>query len=303
MRIGIIGMGTVGEAVAGIHDRTLLMYHDPKFEEWEHWTIEKIIKGCGWIYLCLPTPINETGECDTSILVNMFDQLKEFEGVVISRSTAPPRFYLNAIKDTGPFGKYKFRLVYMPVFINPETALKDLTNPELIVVGGNMKDVNYVAQFVINSDMSYKHKVRIVKTDIGSAAAIKYYADSFLAHKVMWNTQYADWCKSQGVNWANLTQGLAEDKRLGHTHYDLANDKGDVGYSEPHVLDNINLILKSAEVNNVDLSILEMSSKLNQKLKQAQDEQRELEAQTRLNTKRRREDRIERASERKSRRR
>ena len=303
MRIGIIGMGTVGEAIAGVHDRTMLMWHDPKFEEWEQWDLEKITKNCGWIYLCLPTPVSEEGHCDTSILVDMFDQLKEFEGFVISKSTAPPKFYSEIIKQTGPTNKYKFRLLHMPVFIRPEHALNDMMNPELIVIGGNPKDVHYAAQFIISSELSHKHKAKVIKTDIGSAAAIKYYVDSFLSNKIIWNTQYAKWCESQGIDWTTVVEGLKEDKKLGPSHYNLTDKDGNVGYSEKHCADHISVLLNLALESNIDLSLLSLGSTINEEIKKEQVNQRELEAQTRSSLRRRREDRIERAAERKPRRR
>lgn len=303
MRIGIIGYGTVGEAVASVHDRTMLMWHDPKFEEWEQWDLEKITKNCGWIYLCLPTPVGEEGHCDTSILVDMFDQLKEFEGFVISKSTAPPKFYSEIIKQTGPTSKYKFRLLHMPVFIRPEHALDDMMNPELIVIGGNPKDVHYAAQFIISSELSHKHKAKVIKTDIGSAAAIKYYVDSFLSNKIIWNTQYAKWCKSQDVDWTVVSEGLKEDKKLGPSHYDLTNSDGDVGYGEKHCVDNINVLLNLALESNIDLSLLKLGSAINTEIREEQAQQRALEEQTRSSLRRRREDRVARAVDRKPRRR
>ena len=101
MRIGIIGYGVVGQAVAALHDRTMLMINDPyTLEEWNSYTVDKIMKNCGWIYLCLPTPSNDQGACDTSILTTVFDQLKNYEGIVISKSTAPPKFYIDALEQT-----------------------------------------------------------------------------------------------------------------------------------------------------------------------------------------------------------
>ena len=303
MRIGIIGYGNIGQAIAGIHDRNMLMINDIKLEEWEKYSIEKIITGCGWIYICLPTPVGEDGICDTSILEEMFDQLKDFEGFVVSRSTATPKFYSNIVKQTGPYAKYKFRLIYMPVFAQPETALQNLMHPEYIVLGGNVRDINYAAQFIITSDLSYKHKAKIIKTDIAAAAAIKYYIDSFLATKYIWNTEFAAWAQSQGVEWSSMVEGLKENKKLGDSHYDLTNTTDDVGYSDPIIIDNINVVRRIANDSNIALNLIELQANINETIKKAQQDQRDLEAQTRSSLRRRREDRIERAAERKPRRR
>lgn len=276
MRIGVIGYGYVGSAVVAAHDRNLIMIHDPyKFEEWAHFSIERIIEECGWIYLCLPTPSMANGACDTSVLEDVLLKLKDYEGIVISKSTAPPKFYIDIQKECGPYKKYKFKFIHMPEFLTAKNALHDYMHPELIVVGGNMADVNTVVTHVITADYTYKNKATIVKTDIGSAAAMKYYANSWLATKVIYNNQFSEWCSSQGVNWNNVTEVLKADRRLGHTHYNVPGDNGDVGYAGACFPKDIAAILKIAEDSDVDMSLLKKQVEINEQLKEDQRIERE----------------------------
>jgi len=276
MRVGVIGYGYVGKAVVAAHDRKLIMINDPyALEEWEQHTIEQIKEHTGWIYVCVPTPMAPDGTCDTSILQSVFDSLSDYEGIVISKSTAPPEFYLNTIKECGQWKKYKFRLIHMPEFLTASNALHDYMHPETIVIGGNAIDVNYVAQFVIATDMTYKHKANIIKTDIGSAAAMKYYANSWLATKVVFNNQFANWCKSQGVKWNDVAEVCKEDRRLGHTHYRVPGDNGDVGYSGACFPKDISAILASASKKDVDMSLLQTQVEINNQMREKQRLERE----------------------------
>jgi UDPglucose 6-dehydrogenase len=276
MRIGIIGYGFVGSAVAAAHDRNLLMINDPnKFEDWEQYTVEKIKEHTGWIYLCLPTAQKEDGGCDTSILEDMLEQLKDYEGFVISKSTAPPMWYKSINDQCGPFKKYKFKFIHMPEFLTAKNAIQDYMNPKIIVIGGNPIHTSFVTTHVLGTDLTYKSKAKIVRTDIGSAAAMKYYANSWLATKVVYNNQFAKWCESQNVKWSDVSEILAQDSRLGETHYNVPGENGDVGYGGYCFPKDISAILKIAQDKNVDMSLLETQVEINDALREVQRLERE----------------------------
>ena len=279
MRIGIIGYGFVGSAVAGAHDRNILMINDPnKFEEWEQYTVEQIKENTGWIYLCLPTAQNEDGSCDTSILDDMLEQLKDYEGFVISKSTAPPLWYKKIYDQCGMNKKYKFKFIHMPEFLTAKNALQDYMHPKIIVIGGNPVHTSFITTHVINTDLTYKSKAKIVRTDIGSAAAMKYYANSWLATKVVYNNQFAKWCEAQGVVWNDVTEILTQDSRLGETHYNVPGENGDVGYAGACFPKDIAAILKIADDNNVDMGLLKSQVEINNDLREQQRLEREEEA-------------------------
>lgn len=253
MRIGIIGYGYVGQAVAAAHDRNLLMINDIKFEEWENYPIESIIEHTGWVYVCLPTPMLEDGNCDTSLLKETFDKLKDYEGFVISKSTAPPKFYKEILDQTGPGKKYKFRLLHMPEFLRQNHALQDFMNPQVIVIGGRPNDVAWASLHIIGNLKIYKAKTSMVRTDIATAAAMKYYSNSFLATKVVFNNQFANWCKGQGVEWNNLADCLKEDRRLGPTHYQVPGPDGKFGWAGSCFPKDIAAVLAADPENNLTL--------------------------------------------------
>jgi UDPglucose 6-dehydrogenase len=268
MRIGIIGYGFVGKAVAGAHDRKTLMINDPNvLEEWESYTVEQIIANTGWIYLCLPTPSKEDGSCDTSIVENMLEQLKDYEGIIISKSTAPPKFYIDMLNQTGKNKKYKFRLVHVPEFLTAANALHDYMHPHTIVVGGKPEDTAFVLRHAISSDLTYRTKAKLIMTDIGSAAAMKYYANSWLATKVVYNNQFAQWCKSQGVEWKNVAEVLKKDKRIGDTHYDVPGPDTKFGYGGACFPKDVSAILASAEAAGIDMSLLKHQVEVNEQLR------------------------------------
>jgi len=222
MKIGIIGHGFVGRAIANAHDETQLLINDPKL--FESVSIEQIKNETSWIYVSVPTPMYDSGEIDTSILESVLDSLQGYQGLVISKCTALPSYYIGAKK------KYNFRLMHVPEFLTAANANKDYMTPDMIVMGGDLPDCEYYKDVVVQADKTNTMATKFIVADIGTASAMKYYANSFLATKVVFNNQFAAWCTKQGINWNNLSSINKLDKRLGNTHWDVPGPDGMFGY-------------------------------------------------------------------------
>jgi nucleotide sugar dehydrogenase len=222
MKIGIIGHGFVGKAIANAHDQNNLLINDPKLVNSN--SIEEIKDNTNWIYVAVPTPMSATGELDTSILDSVLDSLQGYTGLVISKCTALPSYYISAKKH------YNFRLMHVPEFLTAAKANTDYMTPEMIVMGGDINDCQYYKDVVVQADKTNTMSTKFVATDIGTASAMKYYANSFLATKVVFNNQFAEWCTKQGINWDNLATINKLDKRLGDTHWAVPGPDGMFGY-------------------------------------------------------------------------
>lgn len=222
MKIGIIGYGFVGKAIANAHDQSKILINDPKFDKSA--SIEEIKNNTDWIYVSVPTPMSGSGEIDTSILESVLDSLEGYTGLVISKCTALPSYYINAKKH------YKFKIIHVPEFLTAANANADYMTPSMIVMGGDIEDCQYYKDIIVNADNTNTMSTKFVATDIGTASAMKYYANSFLATKVVFNNQFAEWCAKQGIDWNNLASINKLDKRLGNTHWDVPGPDGMFGY-------------------------------------------------------------------------
>jgi nucleotide sugar dehydrogenase len=222
MKIGIIGYGFVGKAIANAHNSNELLINDPKLVGSN--SIEEIKANTNWIYVAVPTPMSDLGELDISILKSVLDSLQGYTGLVISKCTALPNYYISAKKH------YDFRLMHVPEFLTAANANTDYMTPEMIVMGGDIKDCQYYKDVVVQADKTNTMSTKFVATDIGTASAMKYYANSFLATKVVFNNQFAEWCTKQGIDWDNLATINKLDKRLGNTHWTVPGPDGMFGY-------------------------------------------------------------------------
>jgi len=262
MKIGIIGYGFVGQAVANAQDQDLLLINDDAKLGEASASIDAIKEHTDWVYVSVPTPANEDGSNNTDILTSVFESLDGYEGYVISKCTALPSFYLSAKE------KYTFKLIHMPEFLTAANANDDYLHPQLIVIGGDVDDTIFVYEKIIAKDKTDKEYATVISTDIATASAMKYYANSFLATKIIFNNQFKAWAESQGALWKDVTDILECDARLGNSHYTVPGPDGKFGYGGYCFPKDVNAVIASANANGISMTLLEHQVAVNEQLRQ-----------------------------------
>ena len=119
MRIGIIGLGTVGKAIRrGFEGNHEIFIHDPKLGT----KLAGVTDNCEVAYIAVPTPTDrETGRCDTSIVRSILEALPDDFSVVIKSTVIPG--------TTQGFHEEftNLRIACSPEFIRAERAEEDVT--------------------------------------------------------------------------------------------------------------------------------------------------------------------------------
>ena len=131
MRIGIIGCGFVGSAIAHAHQHDEVIINDPKFPNSEPLSS---FNNCDAIFICVPSPSKENGTCDTSILEGTLKNLLLVNInrpiPIISKVTAPPEEYAR-LQKIYPC------LVHSPEFLTAKNAIIEYKYAKWCIVGGN----------------------------------------------------------------------------------------------------------------------------------------------------------------------
>ena len=181
MKIGIIGWGAVGSAVGkGFmmlgHD---VSKHDPKFNT----TIDEVLD-TEIVFVCVPTPSGEGGECDLSIVHDTIDNLKEhnYKGIIALKSTSVPGTTQNIIN------KYKDNdICFVPEFLRERSALEDFVRNHDVLAVGCHTDRAWHRVCEAHAWLP-KNKVRMTPTE---AEILKYYSNTFNALRVVFaNVMY-----------------------------------------------------------------------------------------------------------------
>ena len=139
MRIGIIGLGTVGKAIrSGFDENHDLFFHDPKLGT----KLSDVTENCDMAYIAVPTPSTEDGACDTSIVEEVLSQLPDGFIAVIKSTVIPGT--TARLQANYP----SLKIAYSPEFLVERRRLHDFGNQRILVVGTEHQDVE---------DLVFKH--------------------------------------------------------------------------------------------------------------------------------------------------
>jgi UDPglucose 6-dehydrogenase len=255
MKIGIIGLGYVGSAVAYSYPHLKILVNDPKHQGMSV-DIDVLKENCDAIFVCVPTPSDDEGRCDTSILTSVIDQLIGYEGIVISKSTAPPLFYKQLEKNSG------LKLAHVPEFLTQARAKFDYVNPHKVLVGCRKKLREEVADILMNSEINFE-RIKIEYCSIEEASFFKYMANTILAMKVIINNEFYDLAQTLDVEWEKISKIARKDFRLGETHWAVPGPDGSKGYGGACFPKDTRAVQRMASEMSVDMSILDAVIKKN----------------------------------------
>lgn len=254
-KIGIIGLGFVGNAVASSYKDSLIevVIIDPA--KGYNNTYEDI-KDTSAVFVCVPSPQGNDGSCDTSILESVLAKLKEikYDGVIISKVTAPPAVYERLQQEHA-------NLVHVPEFLTAANAVEDYLNGEFCYIGGAVKAFKNEAERIIS--IGQQKLKQIGHCSIQEASIAKYTLNCFLATKVIFMNEVAKLAEATNCDWNVLSLMLSFDPRIGNTHLQVPGPDGQYGFGGMCFPKDTSAMLKFAEQANQQMNVLEAAVKKN----------------------------------------
>jgi UDPglucose 6-dehydrogenase len=229
-KLGIIGQGFVGSAVyEGMknHFEVLAYDKDPnKFSNVE--SIFHIVESTTVTFLCVPTPMKRSGECDLSIVRKALNEISSVatalsvQGyIVVIKSTIPPGT-TDMLNQEYP----NLDIVFNPEFLTEANAIEDYKNQNRIIVGGERPGSTKVKQIFAKAFP----KVPIIKTSSTIAETIKYVTNTFLAMKVSYANEIYQLCHGLKIDYDKVIEYARYDDRLGNSHWSVPGPDGDFGF-------------------------------------------------------------------------
>ena len=260
LKLGIIGHGFVGKATDWGFNKNVEKYIvDPVYKTTTK-DLEKFDPDL--IFICVPTPMGDDGNQDSSIIESVIRDLTKFtpNSIKVVKSTVLPSI-LDKLYYIEP------NLVYNPEFLREKHANIDFVNSEMIIFGGDRNISSKV------SDAYLKHSRCETKehifTDLKSASLIKYTINTFLASKVIFFNELHSIYESLGVSdsWENIISIISRDSRIGESHMNVPGHDGRKGFGGACFPKDSLALVKYAEQNKIELNLLKAVIKINNKIR------------------------------------
>lgn len=175
------------------------------------------VKGADVVLIAVGTPPHPvTKEADMKYIHAAATELARYlDGytVVATKSTVPVGTgddVEEIIRKTNPSAD--FDVVSLPEFLREGFAVHDFFNPDRIVIGANSQKARDV---LLKLYKPFEGKTKFLLVNRKSSEAIKYASNAFLAMKIHYINEMADFCEKSGADVKEVAQGMGLDSRIG----------------------------------------------------------------------------------------
>ena len=210
------------------------------------------IKDAEVIFLALPTPPGEDGSADLSYILKVAEQLGsliEKYTIIVDKSTVPVGTADKVHEIISKKARGAFSVVSNPEFLREGFAISDFMKPDRVVIGTDDAAVRKVMERL------YKPFVRqgnpIIFMDAKSAELTKYAANAFLATKITFMNEIANYCEIVGANVDQVRIGIGSDERIGKRFLFPG-----IGYGGSCFPKDVQALVKAGKDHQFDFSIL-----------------------------------------------
>lgn len=215
------------------------------------------------IFLALPTPDGGDGSADLSFVLKVAEDIGKYitsYKVVVDKSTVPVGTADKVRETIAKFTETEFDVVSNPEFLREGFAVDDFLKPERIVVGSESP------RAIDLMERLYKPFVRsgnpILIMDEKSAELTKYAANSFLATKITFMNEIANYCEKVGADVDKVRIGMGTDSRIGKRFLFPG-----IGYGGSCFPKDVKALKNSGKEADYDFKILESVVDVNTKQK------------------------------------
>lgn len=149
-----------------------------------------------------------------------------------------------------------FDVVSLPEFLREGYAIHDFFNPDRIIIGANSERACALLQQLYQP---FAHKTTILCVKRRSSETIKYASNAFLAMKIHYINEMANFCEKTGADIFEVAKGMGLDSRIGNRFLNPG-----PGYGGSCFPKDTNAMAYMARQNGVDLTLIETTIKGNE---------------------------------------
>ena len=263
MKIGIIGLGFVGSAVKAAYESCAVDIEytlmDTDTSKGYCDTYEDMHK-CDAVFICVPSPENDDGSCNTNILEEVLANFKNYIGVIISKTTAPPDVYERLAKEYP-------HLVHAPEFLTAANANIDYIDGRFVIIGSSYGIYAREAARIIALPL---HRLTMQHfCTVAEASLAKYTINTYLATKVIFMNEIKKVAEASNLDYNVICRMIYSDRRIGITHMQVPGPDGFYGFGGACFPKDTSALLKYSEKIGVEMSVLQSAVDKNNKIRVA----------------------------------
>ncbi|HEH6160158.1 TPA: UDP-glucose/GDP-mannose dehydrogenase family protein [Campylobacter jejuni] len=295
MKIGIIGTGYVGlptgvglaelgndvicidrekSKIDALNNGILTIYED-NLEELFHKNVkegrlkfttsmQEGIKDADLVIIAVGTPPHSvTKEADMKYIHVAATELADYltgYTVIATKSTVPVGTgddIESLISKKNP--NAEFDVLSLPEFLREGFAVYDFFNPDRIIVGTNSQRAKAVIEKLYEP---FKGKSELLFVSRRSSETIKYASNAFLAIKIHYINEMANFCEKVGADILEVAKGMGLDTRIGNRFLNPG-----PGYGGSCFPKDTSAMAFMGKQNNIDLTLINAAIKGNEERK------------------------------------
>lgn len=251
--IVIAGYGFVGKAHEYIlKNNDSIQIIDPKINDYKVYDFPDA-RG---LVISVATPRGDDGSCDMTHVLEVLNDTSASIPILIKSTISIEGW--KEIKERFPDHK----ITFSPEFLRASSYLNDISNMSYMIISN---DEGY--EFWIDVFNTVYKDLKIYTCNTEEAIATKNFANSFLATKVSFFNQIYDFCQATDLDFEVVRRNLALDYRIGDSHTHVIPEEGVRGFGGHCFPKDTTALLKTAEKNNVSLSILNEAVEYNKRIR------------------------------------
>ena len=222
LKIGIVGYGYVGKAVADFFKVSKYTLHQSihsinTYDITGFPSMKEYVNDSDIAFVCVPTESNEKGECDTSAVEEVLGWLKT--PLIVIKSTVSPGTTDRLVKETGK------RIVFSPEFIGEPTYHTEdqrMLKTPFHIFGGSSEDTKKLVE--IYQRIAGPSK-QYIQTDSKTAEMTKYTLNTFLATKLTFCYEFDQITRAHQADYNKVRDLWLLDPRISSSHTSVFHDQ------------------------------------------------------------------------------
>lgn len=215
------------------------------------------------IFLALPTPPGADGAADLSFVLGVAEELgkliTDFK-VIVDKSTVPVGTAEKVHAAIAKNARTEFAVVSNPEFLREGFAVSDFMKPDRVVLGCSDSRAANIMEALYKPFVRQGNPIYVM--DEKSAELTKYAANAFLATKITFMNEIANFCELVGADVDQVRIGIGADARIGKRFLFPG-----IGYGGSCFPKDVQALAQSGKEQHYDFKILQAVMEVNENQK------------------------------------